>query len=176
MRLVITEKPSVARDIAKALGVRGKNREYLYSDDMVITWCVGHLAELVDPVAYDKSWKKWQFATLPMLPSVFKLRARKGVADRFKVVKTLLLNKDKFQFDIVINACDAGREGELIFRNVYRMAGSKLPVERLWIASMTNEAIKSGFNNLTDGARYDPLGAAAQCRSEADWLVGLGSG
>lgn len=170
MRLVITEKPSVARDIAKALGVRGKNREYLYSNDMVITWCVGHLAELVDPAAYDKSWKKWQFETLPMLPSVFKLRARKGVADRFKVVKQLL--KDK-QFKAVINGCDAGREGELIFRNVYRMAGSKLPVERLWIASMTDKAIKDGFNNLTDGATYDPLGAAAQCRSEADWLVGL---
>jgi DNA topoisomerase-3 len=170
LRVVITEKPSVARDIARALGVKSSGDGYIYSSDVVITWCVGHLAELVDPAAYRPEWKRWSFDTLPMLPEKFQLRPRKGVVDRFKVVKRLL--KDK-RFTTVVNACDAGREGELIFRNVYDLAGCQLPIQRLWIASMTETAIRKGWENVSDGTSFEALGAAARCRSEADWLVGL---
>ncbi len=171
MRLVVAEKPSVARDLAKVLGVRGRGDGCLVGDALVITWCVGHLVELAEPSHYDERWKRWSLDTLPMLPQSFALKARKdGAADQWKAVRDLLRDK---RFDAVVNACDAGREGELIFRYAYELAGCKHPVQRLWLSSLTDEAIERGWKGLRDGRLLDPLADAARCRSEADWLVGL---
>lgn len=170
MQLVIAEKPSVARDIARVLDVRPQGQTAFVGKECVITWCVGHLVELDEPAAYDARWKAWRLDTLPMLPATFKLRAAQGTASQYKAVAQLLTDK---RFTHVVNACDAGREGELIFRYVYDLAGSRLPIKRLWISSMTDEAIRTGFARLRAGVEYDALGAAARCRSEADWLVGL---
>jgi len=170
MQLVIAEKPSVARDLARVLGVRPTGQNSFSSNDWVITWCIGHLVELDEPAAYDPRWKAWRMDALPMLPAAFKLRAAPGTSQQFKAVAQLLTEK---RFSHVVNACDAGREGELIFRYVYELAGSRLPSKRLWISSMTDEAIRAGFASLRPGVDYDALGAAARCRSEADWLVGL---
>jgi len=167
--LVIAEKPSVARDLARVLGVRGGG-EWLENDQFAITWCVGHLVELDEPASYNEAWKAWRLDRLPMLPEEFRLRPSKHARDQLKTVTKLL--KDK-RFTGVINACDAGREGELIFRYVYQYAKSKLPVRRLWISSLTDDAIKRGFAGLRPGADYDALAAAAYSRSEADWLVGM---
>jgi DNA topoisomerase III len=169
-RLVVTEKPSVARDIARVLGVRGNGQGVIGSGDLRITWCLGHLVELAEPAAYDKAWKSWRMDTLPMLPPRFKLRARKKTGDQWSVVKGLLKHADLGE---VVNACDAGREGELIFSNVFRLSGSRAPVVRLWISSMTDAAIRDGFARLRPGAELANLDSAARCRSEADWLVGL---
>ena len=169
-RLIVAEKPSVARDIARVLGIRGRGDGSLGQGDTRVTWCVGHLAELAQPVAYDKAWKSWRLETLPMLPEQFKLKARKGARDQYKAVRTLLRDK---QLGEVVNACDAGREGELIFANVYQLTGCKAPVLRLWISSMTDAAIRRGFEQLRTGVEMQPLEDAARCRSEADWLVGL---
>ncbi len=170
MQLVVAEKPSVARDLARVLGARGKGRSCLEGDGRVITWCIGHLVELDEPSSYDARWKAWRLDTLPMIPARFKLRAVASTRDQLKAVKDLLTDR---RFTEVVNACDAGREGELIFRYVYDLAGSKLPIRRLWISSMTDEAIKAGFAALKPGSQYEPLADAARCRSEADWLVGL---
>ncbi|MBN2798031.1 MAG: DNA topoisomerase 3 [Deltaproteobacteria bacterium] len=170
MRLVVAEKPSVARDLAKVLGVTDKREGHLRGDGLIITWCVGHLVELEDPVAYDPAWKRWSFDTLPMLPERFALRPRTGAKDQWKVVRDLLKSRE---VDEVVNACDAGREGELIFRNCYDLAGCRLPVWRLWVSSMTREALLGAWRSLRPGERYDGLADAARCRSEADWLVGL---
>lgn len=170
MQLVIAEKPSVARDIARVLGVRPAGSHSFTGGEWVITWCVGHLVELEEPAAYDARWKSWRLEALPMLPPRFKLRAAAGTRDQFTAVARLLVDR---RFAGVVNACDAGREGELIFRYVYELAGSGLPIRRLWISSMTDEAIRAGFASLKPGTHYDPLAAAARCRSEADWLVGL---
>jgi len=170
MRLVVAEKPSVARDLAKVLGVRARGEGCLRGDDLVITWCVGHLVELEEPAHYDEAWKRWRLDALPMLPERFELRARKGARDQWRVVRALLRDG---RFDDVVNACDAGREGELIFRYAYDLAGSTLPVLRLWLSSLTDVAIRKGWSALRPGARLDALGDAARCRSEADWLVGL---
>ena len=170
-QLVVTEKPSVARDIARVLGIRGGRGNGAIGDgDLRITWCLGHLVELAEPAAYDKAWKAWRLDTLPMLPPSFKLRARKKTKDQWGVVKGLLKHADCQE---VVNACDAGREGELIFSNVYRLSGSRAPVQRLWISSMTDAAIRDGFARLRPGTELADLDAAARCRSEADWLVGL---
>ena len=163
-RLIVAEKPSVARDIARVLGIRGKGDGSLGKGDTRITWCVGHLAELAEPATYDKAWKSWRLDTLPMIPERFKLKARKGARDQWKAVRTLLRNK---QLGEVVNACDAGREGELIFANVYQLAGCKAPVQRLWISSMTDAAIRRGFDHLRPGVEMQPLEDAARCRSEA---------
>ncbi len=170
MQLVIAEKPSVARDLARVLGLRASGRNAIEGPGRVITWCIGHLVELEEPVAYDPRWKSWRMDTLPMIPSAFKLRAVAGTRDQLRVVRELLRDR---RFTEVVNACDAGREGELIFRYVYELAGSRLPVRRLWISSLTDEAIRQGFATLKPGRDYDPLGDAARCRSEADWLVGM---
>ncbi len=170
MQLVIAEKPSVARDLARVLGVRGGGRSQFEGDGKVITFCVGHLVELDEPANYDPRWKAWRLDTLPMVPPRFRLRPVTQSREQFDVVRTLLCDK---RFDEVVNACDAGREGELIFRYAYDLAGSRLPVRRLWISSMTDEAIRDGFARLYPGAKYDNLADAARCRSEADWLVGL---
>ena len=169
-RLVLAEKPSVARDIARVLNIKGGGKGWIGSGDTRVSWCVGHLVELAEPKAYDDSWRSWRPELLPMLPDEFKLAARQDVADQWAIVKGLLLDGELSE---VVNACDAGREGELIFSNVYRLAGCKAPVKRLWISSMTAEAIGQGFDALRPGEEMKNLESAARCRSEADWLVGL---
>jgi DNA topoisomerase-3 len=170
VQLIIAEKPSVARDLARVLGVRGAGKHSIEGKDRVLTWCIGHLVELEEPAAYDDRWKAWRLDTLPMLPESFKLRPVAGTRDQLKVVRELLRDK---RFTEVVNACDAGREGELIFRYVYELAGSRIPIRRLWISSLTDEAVRAGFAGLRAGADFDALAAAARCRSEADWLVGM---
>ena len=170
MQLVVAEKPSVARDLARVLGVRPTGKDAFEGSEYVITWCIGHLVELDEPAAYEAGWKPWRLDVLPMLPTEFRLRAAKHAAGHLKPVRALLRDK---RFSAVINACDAGREGELIFRYVYQFAGARLPVRRLWISSLTDEAIRRGFATLRPGAQLDPLADAARSRSEADWLVGM---
>jgi DNA topoisomerase-3 len=170
MKLVIAEKPSVARDLARVLGAGSKRDGALEGADLVITWCIGHLVELDDPASYDPAWKAWRMDLLPMVPASFRLRARKEGHDQWAVVRRLLQER---RFTSLVNACDAGREGELIFRYVVELAGCKLPVERFWVSSMTDEAIRNGWANLRPGRAFDALADAARCRSEADWLVGL---
>src|SRR5450631_320567 len=170
MQLVIAEKPSVARDLARVLGVRGAGRHAIGDARRTITWCIGHLVELDEPASYDPGWKSWRLDALPMIPTTFRIRAVESTRDQLRAVRELLGDR---RFTEVVNACDAGREGELIFRYVYDIAGSRLPVRRLWISSMTDEAIERGFAALKPGAEYDALGDAARCRSEADWLVGM---
>jgi DNA topoisomerase-3 len=170
MQLIVAEKPSVARDIARVLGVRGSGRACIEGPGRAITWCVGHLVELEEPAAYDQRWKSWRLETLPMIPARFRLRPVASSRDQLKVVREMLRDG---RFTEVVNACDAGREGELIFRYVYELAGSTLPIRRLWISSMTDEAIRGGFAGLRPGTQYEPLADAARCRSEADWLVGM---
>ena len=170
--LVIAEKPSVARDLADALPGNFENHDsYLESDDTVITFAVGHLVELIDPEDYDERFKKWRMADLPIVPEEFKLRPRDKKAEKqLKVIHKLLQRDD---VERVVNACDAGREGELIFAYIYETSGVDKPVERLWISSMTKSAIKDGFEKLRPGEQLRQLEAAARSRSEADWLVGM---
>jgi DNA topoisomerase-3 len=170
--LVIAEKPSVARDLADALPGTFENHDsYLESEDTVITFAVGHLVELIDPEDYDERFKKWRMADLPIVPEEFKLRARDKKAEKqLKVIHKLLRRDDVGR---VVNACDAGREGELIFAYIYETSGVDKPVERLWISSMTKTAIKEGFEQLRPGEQLRQLEAAARSRSEADWLVGM---
>jgi DNA topoisomerase-3 len=170
VQLVIAEKPSVARDLARVLGIRGTGKHALEGPGRVITWCIGHLVELEEPAAYDPAWKAWRLDTLPMLPATFKLRPVPSTRDQLRVVRELLRER---RFSEVVNACDAGREGELIFRYVYELAGSRLPIRRLWISSLTDEAIRAGFVRLRPGVELEALASAARCRSEADWLVGM---
>jgi len=170
VQLVIAEKPSVARDLARVLGVRPSGKGSFEGTDRVITWCIGHLVELDEPASYDGRWKAWRMDTLPMVPAEFKLRAVPSTRDQLREVCELLRDK---RFSEVINACDAGREGELIFRYVYQLAGSRIPIRRLWISSLTDEAIHKGFAALRPGRELEALADAARCRSEADWLVGL---
>ena len=168
MQLIVAEKPSVARDLARVLGVRASGQHAFEGDGVVITWCVGHLVELDEPAAYDPRWKAWRLETLPMLPAAFRLRPARHAIAQLRAVAKLLAHCTS-----VVNACDAGREGELIFRYVYQYAGSGAPVRRLWISSLTDEAIRRGFAALRPGAQLDALGDAARSRSEADWLVGM---
>ena len=170
VQLVIAEKPSVARDLARVLGVRATGQHAFEGERHVLTWCVGHLVELDEPAAYDPRWQAWRLDLLPMLPSEFRLRPAKHAAAQLKAVVGLLGER---RFTSVVNACDAGREGELIFRYVVRFAGGGPPALRLWISSLTDEAIRRGFAALRPGAQLDPLGDAARSRSEADWLVGM---
>jgi DNA topoisomerase-3 len=170
MQLIVAEKPSVGRDIARVLGLRGAGRASIAGPDRVITWCVGHLVELEEPAAYDDRWKAWRLDTLPMIPQRFRLRPVPSSRDQLAAVREMLGDR---RFTEVVNACDAGREGELIFRYVYELSGCRLPIRRLWISSMTDEAIREGFAGLRPGAQYDALADAARCRSEADWLVGM---
>ncbi|MCB9792438.1 MAG: DNA topoisomerase 3 [Alphaproteobacteria bacterium] len=169
-RLVLAEKPSVARDIARVMGATRRRDGWLEGEGLRVSWCVGHLVELAEPGAYAEGWKSWRMDELPMLPDDFKLSARDSGKDQWKVVRSLLRDADCAE---VINACDAGREGELIFAYAYQLAGGKAPVRRLWISSMTDAAIRAGLSDLRPGAELAPLEAAARCRSEADWLVGL---
>lgn len=168
--LIIAEKPSVARDMAKVLGNFKTSNLYLESDRYIISWAVGHLVELGEPDDYDPKYKTWQLQTLPIIPEQFKLKPTKSTYKQFQVIKELLHRRDVTE---VINACDAGREGELIFRYLYQEAKGTLPIKRLWISSLTDEAIKEGFSKLKDGQEYELLAQAARCRSESDWLVGI---
>ena len=170
--LVIAEKPSVARDLTGALpGTFENNESYYESEDTIITFAVGHLVELTDPEDYDEKFKKWRMADLPIVPEEFRLRPRDKKAEKqLKVIHKLLRRDD---VDRVVNACDAGREGELIFAYIYETSGVDKPVERLWISSLTKTAIKEGFEHLRPGEQLAALEAAARSRSEADWLVGM---
>src|SRR5947199_8572800 len=170
--LVVAEKPSVGRDLAGALpGKFEKDEGFLESDEYVITWAVGHLVQLAEPEDYDERFKKWRMADLPIVPDEFKLRARDKKAEKqLKVIHKLLKRDD---VDRIVNACDAGREGELIFAYIYETSGVDKPVERLWISSMTKQAIREGFEQLRPGEQLRRLEAAARSRSEADWLVGM---
>jgi DNA topoisomerase-3 len=170
VELVIAEKPSVARDLARVLLARPSGKGAYEGGGRVITWCVGHLVELDEPAAYDGRWKAWRLDTLPMLPVEFKLRPAKHASDQLKRVMALLRDR---RFTSVINACDAGREGELIFRYLLQYAGRTPPARRLWISSLTDDAIRRGFAALKPAAQFDALGDAARARSEADWLVGM---
>jgi DNA topoisomerase-3 len=171
MKLVLAEKPQVARDLARVLKVPTNSGNGCFEGpNYVITWCIGHLVELEEPAAYDAAWRRWSFSGLPMLPERFALRPAKGTLKQWRVVRDLLRRRD---FAAVINACDAGREGELIFRFCYELAGSRLPIERLWISSLTEQAIQQGLRALRPGGDYAALADAARCRAEADWLVGM---
>ncbi len=167
---MVAEKPSVARDLARVLGVRPSGKDAFEGAEYVITWCIGHLVELDEPASYEADWKPWRLEVLPMLPAEFRLRASKNAAGHLKTVRALLRDR---RFNGVINACDAGREGELIFRYVYQYSHARLPVRRLWISSLTDEAIRRGFATLRPSSQLDPLADAARSRSEADWLVGM---
>jgi len=168
--LVIAEKPATARNIAAVLGANEKKDGYLQGGGYIVSWCVGHLVGLAQADAYDEKYAKWRYADLPVIPSVWKRVAAK---DRAAQLKTLAALMKSAEVDTVINACDAGREGELIFRLAYEYCGCKKPIQRLWISSMEDAAIKAGFDNLRPGADYDNLYAAALCREKADWLVGI---
>ena len=168
--LVIAEKPSVARDIARVLGVNQKNGGVLEGKKYVVTWALGHLITLADPEEYDKKYEKWEMSTLPMMPKDMKLVVIRQTGKQFSVVKTQLFRKD---IEEIIIATDAGREGELVARWILEKAGCHKPIKRLWISSVTDKAIKEGFANLKDGHAYDNLYRAAVARAEADWLVGM---
>lgn len=168
--LVIAEKPSVSKSIAKVIGAYRQEDGYLEGGDCVVSWCLGHLAEYAAPEHYDERYENWRFEDLPILPVEWKLLVHNTKKPQFNVLRKLLRSK---KFDYVVNACDAGREGEAIFRRVYALAGSNLPIKRLWISSMEDAAIQQGFENLKEGAEYDNLFAASECRAKADWLIGM---
>jgi len=169
-KLIVAEKPSVARDIARVLGVKGPGQGCITGEEYIVTWAIGHLVSLCEPGETDERWAHWRMADLPMLPDRIPLKVLPGTKDQFAVVKGLMLDR---QVDSLICATDSAREGELIFRYIYQKAGCKKPVERLWISSMTDAAIRQGFAQLKPAAFYDSLYESARCRSEADWLVGM---
>lgn len=169
-QLVLAEKPSVGRDIARVLNCTKQGNGYLEGKDYIVTWALGHLVTLADPEAYDPKYKSWQLEDLPMLPKAFKLVVIPKTAKQFKAVKSQMLRKDVTE---IIIATDAGREGELVARWIIDKASVKKPIKRLWISSVTDKAIKEGFKNLKDGRKYDSLYSSAIARSEADWIVGM---
>ena len=170
MKLVISEKPSVAQSIAAALGVRQRQKGYLEGNGYLISWCFGHLAALADADQYDPKYKKWRKEDLPIVPSPFRFCICQDKRSQFELLKSLMHRQDVSE---VLNACDAGREGELIFRTVYNLAGCRKPMKRLWISSMEDEAIREGFENLRPVEDFDGLYQSALCRAKADWLVGI---
>ena len=168
--LVITEKPSVARDIAAALGGFREEDGWFEGEDYLLTFAVGHLYELLPPEEVDEKYKRWTLDVLPILPERFGYRAKKGQSERLRTIKRLIARDD---VDRIVNACDAGREGELIFREIVENLGATQPVERLWLQSMTDEAIRGGFEALRDGEELRGLADAAVCRAQSDWLIGM---
>lgn len=170
MKLVIAEKPSVAMSIAKAIGAKNKKDGYYEGNDYRVSWCVGHLVQMANPDSYDEKYKKWRIEDLPIIPKEYKYEIVNTTKKQFNILKKLMNSKE---VDTIINACDAGREGEAIFRLVYMKANCKKKIERLWISSMEDSAIKEGFNNLKDGKYYDNLFDSAKARAIADWLVGM---
>lgn len=168
--LVIAEKPSVGRDIARVLGCREKGDGLLAGGNYIVSWAVGHLAALCNPEDYNPAWKKWSMETLPIMPEQMQLQAVVSGRAQLAVLKKLLRSPE---VESLICATDSGREGELIFRYIYQLCGCRKPFRRLWVSSMTDEALREGFASLRPGADYDNLFASARCRSEADWLVGI---
>ena len=169
-KLVIAEKPSVAHSLAAVIGATARKDGYLEGNGWRVSWCVGHLAGLADADSYDPKYAKWRYDDLPILPADWQMTVGKDKKKQFDVLKKLMNATDVTE---VVNACDAGREGELIFRSVYELAGCQKPMKRLWISSMEDAAIREGFANLRSGAEYDGLRDAALCRAKADWLVGI---
>ena len=170
MELVIAEKPSVALSIAKVIGAKNKKDGYYEGNGYRVSWCVGHLIQMANPDSYDEKYAKWNIDDLPIIPSEYQYDVAKATKKQFNTLKKLMNDKE---IDTVINACDAGREGEAIFRLVYLQANCKKKMKRLWISSMEDSAIKEGFDNLKDGKDYDNLFESAQARAIADWLVGM---
>ena len=170
MKLVIAEKPSVAISIAKVIEATKKKDGYYEGNGYKVSWCVGHLIQMANPDSYDEKYAKWNMADLPIIPREYKYEVAKATKKQFNILKKLMNGKE---IDMVINACDAGREGEAIFRLVYNQVNCKKKMKRLWISSMEDSAIKEGFDNLTDGKDYDNLFESAQARAIADWLVGM---
>ena len=168
--LVIVEKPSVAISIAKIIGATKKKDGYYEGNGYRVSWCVGHLVQMANPDSYDEKYAKWNMVDLPIIPKEYKYEVSKTTKKQFSILKKLMNDKE---IDKVINACDAGREGEAIFRLVYNQANCKKKIKRLWISSMEDSAIKDGFDNLQDGSLYDNLFESAQARAIADWLVGM---
>ena len=170
MKLIICEKPSVAKSVSSALGAKSRADGFYEGNGLLVSWCVGHLVSPMDAAGYDPGYKKWSYDDLPILPEPFRYVLAPGKEDAFENLRALMGRPD---VDTVVNACDAGREGELIFRLVYEMAGCTKPILRLWISSMEDAAIREGFQNLRPGADYDALYQSALCRQKADWLVGI---
>lgn len=170
MKLVIAEKPSVAKSIANVIGATKHNDGYLSGNGYAVSWCFGHLAELAQAESYNENYGKWRYEDLPIIPDNWQYAISEDKKKQFEVLSKLMNDTGITE---VINACDAGREGELIFRTVFNLAGCKKPMLRLWISSMEDTAIQDGFNNLSPGSDYDNLYYAALCRSKADWLVGI---
>ena len=170
MKQVIAEKPSVAQSLATVIGATVRKDGYLEGNGWRVSWCVGHLAGLADAHAYNPDYAKWRYDDLPILPEPWQMVVSKDKKKQFNILKQLMNAPDVTE---VVNACDAGREGELIFRSVYELAGCQKPMKRLWISSMEDSAIREGFANLRPGADYDGLRDAALCRAKADWLVGI---
>lgn len=168
--LIIAEKPSVAQTVAAALGVKNRKDGYIEGNGYLVSWCVGHLIGLAEAATYGEQYKKWSYDSLPILPQEWKYTVAADKEKQFKVLKELMHRADVSE---VVNACDAGREGELIFRFVYEVAGCKKPIRRLWISSMEESAIKAGFASLKDGREYDALYSSALCRAKADWIIGI---
>lgn len=168
--LVIAEKPSVAQSYAKNLSAYKKEDGYLEGESCIVSWCLGHLAEYAQPEEYDPKYEKWQFDDLPILPETWKLKVSKDKKKQFEVIKTLMNRSD---VEYLVNGCDAGREGELIFQRVYDLAGCRKPVKRLWISSMEDAAIQKSFQTMKSGEEYKNLCMAAVCRAQADWLIGM---
>ena len=170
MELVIAEKPSVEQSIAAVLGATQRKDGYLEGNDYLVSWCVGHLVELVQPESYEEAWKKWSYDNLPIIPQEWQHEVKSDTKAQYQILKKLMHDD---RVDAVVCATDAGREGELIFRLTYNMAGCRKPMKRLWISSMEESAIRDGFHNLRPGSDYDNLYHSALCRQEADWLVGI---
>jgi len=170
LKLVIAEKPSVAMSIAKVLGANSRKDGYIEGNNYIVSWCVGHLIKMSNPESYDEKYRKWDIVDLPIFPDNYKYEISKYTKKQYGILKKLLTDEKVTQ---VINACDAAREGELIFRLVYNQAGCKKPIKRLWISSMEDKAIKEGFNSLKDGREYENLFRSALARGQADWLVGM---
>ena len=170
MKLVIAEKPSVARSIAAVIGATDRQEGYLQGNGYLVSWCIGHLVSFADAGMYDERFRKWRYEDLPIIPESWRLTVPPDKRERFNTLRTLLRSEDVSE---VVNACDAGREGELIFRTVYHLAGCTKPIKRLWISSMEDSAIREGFANLKPGRDYDPLHQSALCRAKADWLIGI---
>ncbi len=169
-QLVIAEKPSVARSIAAVIGATDRQEGYLQGNGYLVSWCIGHLVSFADAGMYDERFRKWRYEDLPIIPESWRLTVPPDKRERFGTLRTLLRSEEVSE---VINACDAGREGELIFRTVYHLAGCTKPMKRLWISSMEDSAIREGFAHLKPGRDYDPLHQSALCRARADWLIGI---
>ena len=170
MKLVLAEKPSVAMSLSKVIGANQRGDGYMEGNGYLVSWCVGHLVELSQPEAYDEKYAKWKYDDLPILPEHWQYQVSASTKKQFGILKKLMQRKD---VESLICATDAGREGELIFRLVYHQCGCKKPVERLWISSMEDSAIREGFQKLRPGTEYDALYEAALCRERADWIVGI---